>query len=88
MPFRGQRAVIVMGDTHRDKLIADAFPYSPLVEYTLAVMNASLAAMNMNVAAEALGVSSVMLLGDGAQRLSGCRLPEGESWRCRMASSR
>jgi nitroreductase len=61
IPFKGRRAVIVMGDTHRDKLIAEAFPSSPLVEYTLAVMNASLAAMNMNIAAEALGVSSVML---------------------------
>ena len=32
-----------------------------MVEYTVAVMNASLAAMAMNLAAEALGVSSVML---------------------------
>lgn len=61
IPFKGKRAVIVMGDTHRGALIAQAFPASPLVEYTLAVMNASLAAMNMNIAAEALGVSSVML---------------------------
>jgi nitroreductase len=61
IPFKGQRAVIVMGDTCRDKTVLDAFPYSPLVEYTTAVMNASLAAMNMNIAAEALGVSSVML---------------------------
>lgn len=61
MPFRGQRAVIVMGDTHRDRQVLDVFPESPLVEYTVAVMNASLAAMNMNLAAEALGVSSVML---------------------------
>ncbi|MBM4456883.1 MAG: hypothetical protein FJ011_03785 [Chloroflexi bacterium] len=61
IPFRGQRAVIVMGDTHRVRGVADAFPDSPLVEYTVAVMNASLAAMAMNIAAEALGVSSVML---------------------------
>jgi nitroreductase len=61
IPFRGQRAVIVMGDTHRDRSVFEAFPHSPLVEYTIAVMNASLAAMNMNIAAEALGVSSVML---------------------------
>lgn len=61
IPFKGKRAVIVMGDTHRDKIVADVFPYSPLVEYTVAVINASLAAMNMNIAAEALGVSSVML---------------------------
>ena len=61
IPFKGQRAVVVMGDTHRDKLVLDVFPYSPLVEYTVAVMNASLAAMNMNIAAEALGVASVML---------------------------
>jgi FMN reductase (NADPH) len=61
VPFKGKRAVIVMGDTHRDKLVADVFPASPLIEYTVAVMNGSLAAMNMNIAAEALGVSSVML---------------------------
>ena len=61
VPFRGQRAVIVLGDTHRGKTVLDLFPYSPLVEYTVAVINASLAAMNMNLAAEALGVSSVML---------------------------
>jgi nitroreductase len=61
IPFKGNRAVIVLGDTHRDKHVLDVFPYSPLVEYTVAVMNASLAAMNMNIAAEALGVSSVML---------------------------
>jgi nitroreductase len=61
IPFKGDRAAIVLGDTHRDKLVLDVFPYSPLVEYTIAVTNASLAAMNMNVAAEALGVSSVML---------------------------
>jgi nitroreductase len=61
LPFKGQRAVIVLGDTHRGKQVLDVFPYSPLIEYTVAVTNASLAAMNMNLAAEALGVSSVML---------------------------
>ena len=62
IPFRAQRAVIVIADTHRVRLAYDAFPESPLVEYTIAVMNASLAAMAMNLAAEALGVSSVMLV--------------------------
>lgn len=61
IPFKGQRAIIILGDTHRDRTVLDAFPNSPLVEYTTAVMNASLAAMNMNIAAEALGVSAVML---------------------------
>lgn len=61
IPFRGRRAVIVCTDTYRGRQVLDVFPYSPLVEYTVAVMNASLAAMNMNIAAEALGVSSVML---------------------------
>jgi nitroreductase len=61
IPFKGNRAVIMMGDTHRDRMVLDVFPHSPLVEYTVAVMNASLAAMNMNLAAETLGVSSVML---------------------------
>ncbi len=61
LPFRGSRGVLVLADTHRAAVLADAFPASPLVEYTMAVMNASLAAMAMNIAAEALGVSSVML---------------------------
>ena len=61
IPFLAARAVIILGDTHRDRMVLDTFPEAPLVEYSLAVMNASLAAMNMNIAAEALGVSSVML---------------------------
>jgi len=65
IPFRGTRAVIVMADTYRLRQVLNVFPYSPLVEHTMAVMNASLAAMNMNIAAEALGVSSVMLSDTG-----------------------
>lgn len=61
IPFHGARAVIILADTHRARLVMDAFPYSPLVDHTTAVMNASLAAMNMTIAAEAMGVSSVML---------------------------
>jgi len=61
IPFHGCRAVIVIADTYRARQVLDVFPYSPLVEHTVGVMNASLAAMNMNIAAEALGVSSVML---------------------------
>jgi nitroreductase len=61
IPFKGQRAILILGDMHRDRVVLDAFPHSPLVEYTIAVMNASLAAMAMNVAAESLGVSSIML---------------------------
>ena len=61
LPFHGRRAIIVIADTNRVRLAYAAFPESPLVEYTFAVMNASLAAMAMNIAAEALGVSSVML---------------------------
>ena len=61
IPFNGKRAVITLGDTHRAKKVMDFFPHRPLVEYTLAVMNASIATMNMNIAAEALGVTSVML---------------------------
>jgi nitroreductase len=69
IPFKGQRGLIVMGDTHRDKTVLDVFPRSPLVEYTVAVMNASLAAMAMNIAAETLGVSSVMLSETGRSGL-------------------
>ncbi len=61
LPFNGQRAALIMGDTHRNETIADEFPYSPIVEYTLAVMNASLVAMTMNLAAESVGISSIML---------------------------
>jgi FMN reductase (NADPH) len=69
IPFKGQRAVIMVGDTYRARMALDAFPDSPLVEYTIAVINASLAAMNMNIAAEALGVSSVMLSETGRSGL-------------------
>lgn len=61
IPFAGQRAVIVLGDAHWNRPIAELFADSPLVSYTVAVVNAALAAMAMNVAAEALGVASVML---------------------------
>lgn len=69
IPFRAQRAVIVLADAHRNRPVLDTFPRSPLVEYTVAVMNASLAAMNMNIAAEALGISSVMLSETGRSGL-------------------
>jgi nitroreductase len=69
IPFRGSRAVIVIADNFRARQVLDVFPYSPLVEHTAAVMNASLAAMNMNIAAEALGVSSVMLSETGRSGL-------------------
>ena len=69
IPFHRNRAVIVITDTFRDRQVLDVFSYSPLVEHTVAVMNASLAAMNMNIAAEALGISSVMLSETGRSGL-------------------
>ncbi|MHB9031809.1 MAG: nitroreductase family protein [Anaerolineae bacterium] len=69
LPFGGQRAVIILADGHRARQVIQAFPQSPLIEYTIAVMNASLAAMNMNAAAEALGISSVMLSETGRSGL-------------------
>ncbi len=69
IPFKAQRAVIVLGDVHRNRSVLAAFPDSPLVEYTVAVMNASLAAMAMNLAAEAMGVASVMLSETGRSGL-------------------
>ncbi len=61
LPCGARRAVIVLADTHRARRVVDGFPDVPLCDYTVGVMNASLAAMNMTVAAEALGVGSVML---------------------------
>lgn len=69
VPFKAQRAVIVLGDVHRNRGVLASFPDSPLVEYSVAVMNASLAAMAMNLAAEALGVGSVMLSETGRSGL-------------------
>lgn len=84
IPFHGNRAVTVIADTYRARQVLDVFPYSPLVEHTVAVMNASLSAMNMNIAAEALGVSSVMLSETGRTGLLDAKylkeklcLPEG-----------
>ncbi|HVN56596.1 MAG TPA: nitroreductase family protein [Anaerolineaceae bacterium] len=69
IPFRAQRAVIVLGDMHRMRALLPDFPTCPLVDFTTAVMNASLAAMSMNLAAEALGISSVMLSETGRSGL-------------------
>ena len=84
IPFQGNRAVIVISDTYRYRQALSEFPHCPLTEYTIGVMNASLAAMNMNLAAEALGVSSVMLSETGRSGLLDAKylketlhLPEG-----------
>jgi nitroreductase len=61
LPFGAPQAIVVAADVHRARRVVEGFPYAPLCEYTLGVMNASLASMNMTVAAEALGVSSCML---------------------------
>jgi nitroreductase len=84
LPFKGSRGVIVCGDIHRLKSKLTSFPDSPIFEYSLGVMNASLAAMNMNIAAEALGISSIMLSETGKTGLFNAdylkeklRLPDG-----------
>jgi len=61
LPFAAPRAVMVLADTHRSLQVVDGFPDVPLCNYTVGVMNASLAAMSMTLAAESLGVASVML---------------------------
>jgi nitroreductase len=69
IPFKAQRAVIILGDMHRVRTLMPSFPESPMVDFATVVMNASLAAMNMNLAAEALGISSVMLSETGRSGL-------------------
>ena len=61
IPFDAPRAIIVLADGHRPRRAIPEFPEAPLCEYTVAVMNASLAAMNMCMAAESLGLATVML---------------------------
>jgi len=61
IPFQASRGVVILADTNRVRRAVPEFPAAPLSEYTMGVMNASLAAMNMTVAAEALGLGSVML---------------------------
>ncbi len=63
IPFNGQLAILVLSDVHRLSLLRESldFPDEPLTLHTLAVFNAGLAAMNMTLAAEACGVSSIML---------------------------
>lgn len=84
IPFHGNRAVIIISDSYRYRQVLAEFPDCPLVEYTTGVINASLAAMNMNIAAEALGVSSVMLSETGRSGILDARylkdmldLPDG-----------
>jgi nitroreductase len=63
LPFGGRLALMILADTHRLDLLRDSlsFPEEPLALYTIAVLNVGLAAMNMTLAAEACGLSSVML---------------------------
>jgi nitroreductase len=65
IPFGARRAIVVIADTHRVKRVIREFPSAPLCEYTVGVINASLAAMTMCLAAESLGVASVMLAETG-----------------------
>ena len=65
IPFGGKRAVVVLGDITRMKRVTQIFPDTPLVAYTVSVINASLAAMNMAIMAAALGIGSVMLSDTG-----------------------
>ena len=65
IPYGAKRAVLVLGDITRIKQATDIFPNSPLVEYTMSVVNASLAAMNMTIMAQSLGIASVMLSDTG-----------------------
>jgi len=65
IPFGAARAIVIIADVHRVKRVISGFPYAPLCEYTVGVTNASLAAMSMCLAAEAVGVSSVMLAETG-----------------------
>ena len=61
IPFEAPRGVVILADTHRVRRTLPDFPDAPLSEYTMGVMNASLAAMSMVQAAEAVGLGSVML---------------------------
>ena len=61
IPFQAPRGVVILADTCRVRQTLPDFPEAPLSEYTMGVMNASLAAMNMVQAAEAMGLGSVML---------------------------
>jgi hypothetical protein len=75
---------MIFGDMHRVRRVFNGFPFKPLIDYTMGVMNASIAAYAMNIAAEACGVASVMLSDTGKTGFYDCRylkdkleLPEG-----------
>ncbi len=74
IPFRGA-AVIVLADTHRARSVLDVFPASPLVEYTVAVMNDIAGRDGAQRRSRGAGGIFGDAIGDGAQRLPRCRLP-------------
>lgn len=61
IPFGAKAAIIIAADLNRLDIIDKSYKEFPLFFYTIAVMNASLAAMNMTIAVEALGMKSIML---------------------------
>jgi nitroreductase len=84
IPFKGAYTIVICADPHRLSALLEDFADTPAVNMSFAVFNAGLAAMNMNLAAEALGISSIMLsetgrtgLLDTAFLVEKLGLPEG-----------
>jgi nitroreductase len=70
IPFGAQSAIIICADLKRLESVDEAVRDYPLFFYTIAVMNASLAAMNMTLAIEAQGLRSIMLSQTGKTGLT------------------
>ncbi|MBN2106006.1 MAG: nitroreductase family protein [Deltaproteobacteria bacterium] len=72
IPFKGCYAIIICADIFRLKNFLPDLQETPFVNLSLGIFNAGLAAMSMTMAAEAFGISSIMLSETGRAGLLDC----------------
>jgi nitroreductase len=68
-PFAAPLLILICGDIHRVEALLGRETSPPLLGFTVAVMNASIAAQNMHLMAHALGYGSVLLSETGKSGL-------------------
>lgn len=68
-PFDAPLLILICGDIHRVEVLLNREPAPPILAFTTAVINASIAAQNMHLMAHALGYGSVLLSETGRSGL-------------------
>ena len=62
LPFGAPLNILLLGDFHKIRLVIDIDVEAPLAEFSIALVNASLAAQNIVLAAHSLGLGTAILM--------------------------